>query len=58
MQTIRIIIRDGKAQRVEITETPQRKPKRSIPALLRSMPKELLAKALGIPPGKEESSDV
>ena len=52
MQTIRIVISGGRAQSVEITE---RKPKRSIPALLRSMPKALLAKALNIPPGKEGS---
>ena len=53
MQVIRIIIRDGKPQSVEFTETPKRKSKKSIPALLRSMPKELLAKALNIQPGKE-----
>lgn len=58
MQTIRIIIRDGKAQSVEFSDTPRRKPKQSIPAMLRSMPKELLAKALSIPTSKGESADV
>ena len=58
MQTIRIIIRDGKAQSVEITETPRRKPKKSIPALLRSMPKALLGKAFTIPIEKGEPTDV
>jgi len=58
MQVIRIIIREGKAQSVEISDAPPRKRKRSIPALLRSMPKELLAKALGVSPEKEESADV
>ena len=55
MQKIRIVIRDGKVQRVEINE---KKPKKNIPALLRSMPKDLLAKALNIPQEKEDSSDV
>ena len=58
MQTIRIIIADGKAQSVEILEASRRKPKQSIPALLRSMPKGLLAKALSIPHSKEGAADV
>ena len=58
MQIIRIIISGGKAQSVEISDALKRKSKKSIPDLLRSMPKSLLAKALGIPPGKEDSSDV
>ena len=58
MNTIRIIIKDGKPQSVEFTDTPLRKPKKSIPAMLRIMPKSLLAKALGIPPKKEDTSNV
>ena len=58
MNTIRIIIKDGKPQSVEFTDTPPRKPKKSIPAMLRTMPKSLLAKALNIPPEKEGASDV
>ena len=58
MQIIRIIISNGRAQRLEISDTPRRKPKPNIPALLRSMPKAILAKALSIPPEKEDSSDV
>lgn len=60
MQTIRIVFVGGKAQSVEILDNlPKRRPtKQSIPALLRSMPKELLTKALSIPSGKEESADV
>ena len=56
MQIIRIIISGGRARIVEVSEKPKRKP--SIPALLRSMPKALLAKALRIPPEKGEHTDV
>ncbi len=58
MQIIRIIIREGKAQSVEISDAPPRKTKKGIPVLLRSMPKALLAKALHVATGKGEASDV
>ncbi len=56
MQIIRIIISEGRARIVEVSKKPKRK--RSIHDLLRSMPKALLAKALRIPPGKGEHTDV
>ena len=49
MQTIRIII--------SFRNAPKRKSRKSIPVLLRAMPKALLAKALNIP-YEEESPDV
>ena len=58
MKTIRVILTDCEAQNVTVAVKRKPKPKRSIPALLRTMPKSLLAKALNIPPGKEKSSDV
>ena len=59
MQKIRIVIRNGRTRSVEIKEKPKRITVKSIHTMLRSMPKELLAKALNIPPEKEdEPSDV
>jgi len=48
MQRIRIVIRDGKAESVEISEIKKPKTTKDIEAMLRAMPKEMLAKALGI----------
>ena len=59
MQTIRIVISEGKARSVEISDAPKRTPpKKSVPTLLRLMPKALLAKAFTIQPGKGGTSDV
>ena len=58
MQTIRIIISGGRARSVEIMEAPKCKAGKDIPALLRSMPKALLAKALNIPTAREEEDNV
>ena len=51
MQVIKIIIRDGKAQSVEISEMKKPKTTKDIEAMLRAMPKEMLAEALGISNG-------
>ena len=48
MQRIRIVIRDGKAESVEISEIKKPKTTKDIEMMLRTMPKEMLAKALGI----------
>lgn len=56
MRTIRIVISGGTARVVEIRDTPKHKHQRSIPALLRSMPKALLAKALNISSTKEDGN--
>ena len=48
MQTIRIVIADGRTKSVEIKEIPAPKTKREISNLLHSMPKRMLAYALGM----------
>ena len=48
MQTIKIIIRDDKIQLVEISKSQEPKTTKDIEAMLRAMPKKMLAEALGI----------
>ena len=48
MQRIRIVIANGKAQSVEIKDVRQKITAKRISQLLRPMPREMLAKALGI----------
>jgi hypothetical protein len=52
VQTIRIVISSGKVQSVEIREARKPKTLKEIAALLRSMPKDMLADALGMKPRK------
>jgi hemolysin activation/secretion protein len=48
LQTIRIVITSGKVQSVEIREARKPKTLKEIAALLRTMPKDMLADALGM----------
>ncbi len=48
MQTIKIVITGGKVQSLEVKEKRKPMSVKEIAAYLRSMPKEMLADALGI----------
>lgn len=56
MQTIKIVINDGKVQSVEISKTEENITQKDIESMLKELPKEMLAKALGITDRKKEAN--
>lgn len=56
MQTIKIIINDGKVQSVEISKMEENITQKDIESMLKELPKEMLAKALGITDGEKEAT--